>query len=502
MITSVCDFLDKSALKFGSKTAFVEGEKSVTYAEFDEFSDMLASEILRILPNFSICKPVLILLPKGIDCLISFFGVAKSGNFYTLLDEKTPRERLLKVVEILKPQLLITSDKFDLGYLNLPTLFSENFAEFTPDKTALYHAKNRHIDTNLLYVFFTSGSTGTPKGVSITHKSVIDYTFWVCETFDMSEREILANQAPFYFDNSILDIFSSVKVGATLHILQTLEFAFPLRVINYLKTHKISMIFWVPSVLIYFANSNALENAELGELKKVLFCGEIMPNKQLNIWRRRVNWAKFANLYGPTEITDVCGYYVCEREFGDDETLPIGKACKNTQLMIFDENLRLITPDMPNVKGELCVRGTGLSAGYYGDKAKTAKAFIQNPLHDDYDDKIYRTGDIACYNEFGEILCFGRLDNQVKILGHRVELGEIETAVNSHAEILNCACVFNGEITCFYEAKCEINLVRFLKDKLPPYMIPKSFIKIDKFKLNQNGKIDRVDLAKTAHEMG
>lgn len=497
MITNVCDFLEKTAIKFSKKVAFIENEKSITYGEFDTLTDKLASEILRL--GLLRQEPVLVLLPKGIHCLVSFLGVAKSGNFYTLLDEKTPKERILKVAEILKPKLLITSKKFDFSYIDLPCIFCEDFENFSIDKDILNVCKERHIDTNLLYVFFTSGSTGIPKGVSITHKSVIDYTFWVCETFDVSKSEILANQAPFYFDNSILDIFSTIKMGATLHLLPTSIFAFPLKAIEYLKRHEISMIFWVPSVLIYFANTNALNDANLTSLKKVLFCGEIMPNKQLNVWRKNLPWAIFANLYGPTEITDVCAYYICDREFKDDEILPIGKACKNTELLIFDENFNLITKEQVGTKGELCVRGTGLSVGYYADKDKSAKAFLQNPLHDNYEDKIYRTGDIVCYNERGEILCFGRADNQIKIMGHRVELGEIETTINSHDKVQNSACVFkNDMITCFYEAISEVDFKAFLKDKLPLYMIPRNFIKVGKFELNQNGKIDRKKLMELA----
>ncbi|MBZ7956149.1 AMP-binding protein, partial [Campylobacter molothri] len=189
----------------------------------------------------------------------------------------------------------------------------QDFKSFNTDENLITKAKETHIDTNLLYVLFTSGSTGIPKGVSIAHKSVIDYTFWVCETFDFDENEILANQAPFYFDNSVLDIFSSVKVGATLHIIPNHIFAFPAKVLQCLEQEKVSTIFWVPSVLIYFANTEALDNFSSKHLKKILFCGEIMPNKQLNIWRKHLPQSLFANLYGPTEITDVCTYYIINR---------------------------------------------------------------------------------------------------------------------------------------------------------------------------------------------
>ncbi|EAI8366079.1 amino acid adenylation domain-containing protein [Campylobacter jejuni] len=502
MTTHIYDFLEKSLIKFSEKTAFVEPfvkeRKEITYKDFDLFSKKLASEILKTLGNDNPTQaPVLIILPKGIDCLISFFGVALSGNFYTLLDEKSPKERVEKVIEVLKPKLFITSKDLNFN-LDLPTLYTQDFESFNIDESLIKHAKEKHIDTNLLYVFFTSGSTGIPKGVSIAHKSVIDYTFWVCETFKFDENEILANQAPLYVDASLPDILATIKPSATLHLIPNHLFAFPNKILDYLEQEKITMIFWKPTVLIYFIkDQDNLKNYPLKNLNKILIGGEIMPIKQLNIWRKHLPNALFANCYGPTEITDVCCYYILDREFSENEILPIGKAYKNTELLVFDENMNFISPKQIGVKGELFVRGTSLSLGYYNDKEKTKQAFIQNPLHDNYLDLLYKTGDIVSYNEFGELLCYGRNDNRIKFMGHRIELGEIESVINSHSKIILCACIFKEKIICFYESDEELDFKAFLKDKLPSYMIPKHFIKIEKFKLNQNSKIDR----KALHEL-
>ncbi|EOX1265141.1 amino acid adenylation domain-containing protein [Campylobacter upsaliensis] len=497
MICHIDDFLQKSVKKFPQKMLFKEMDgKSVTYKEFDILSQKVASKLLNTLTPTFTQSPILIILPKSINTLISFFGVAKSGNFYTLLDEKMPLERIEKIIKVLKPKAFITSKSLNLK-LDLPTLYTEDFESYERDEEALIKARLRHIDTNLLYVFFTSGSTGLPKGVSISHKSVIDYAFWVSEEFELDENEIIANQAPLYFDNSILDIFPTIKEGGSVHLVPNSLFAFPLKVLEYLENEGVNTIFWVPSVLIYFANTQALEKFKLEKLKKVLFCGEIMPNKQLNYWRTHLSNTLFANLYGPTEITDVCCFYKVNREFKDEELLPIGKACKNTELLVFDENKNLINE--VGKKGELFVRGTSLSLGYYNDIEKTKAAFIQNPLHHNYLDLLYKTGDIVAYNEFGELLCYGRLDNQIKFKGHRIELGEIEAVLNSHAKIKNSACIFKDDkLIAFYESEEELDLKGFCKQKLPPYMIASSFVRVEKFALNANGKIDRKVLSERA----
>ncbi|EAI4327752.1 amino acid adenylation domain-containing protein [Campylobacter upsaliensis] len=497
MICHIDDFLQKSVKKFPHKTLFKEmGGVSITYKEFDDLSQKVATKLLNTLAKEPIQSPILIILPKSINTLISFFGVAKSGNFYTLLDEKMPLERIEKIIKVLKPKAFITSKSLNLK-LDLPTLYTEDFESYERDEEALIKARLKHIDTNLLYVFFTSGSTGLPKGVSISHKSVIDYAFWVSEEFELDENEIIANQAPLYFDNSILDIFPTIKEGGSVHLVPNSLFAFPLKVLEYLENEEVNTIFWVPSVLIYFANTQALEKFKLEKLKKVLFCGEIMPNKQLNYWRTHLPHTLFANLYGPTEITDVCCFYKVDREFKDDELLPIGKACKNTELLVFDENKNFI--DEAGKKGELYVRGTSLSLGYYNDIEKTKAAFIQNPLHHNYLDLLYKTGDIVAYNEFGELLCYGRLDNQIKFKGHRIELGEIEAVLNSHEKIKNSACIFKDDkLIAFYESEEELDLKGFCKQKLPPYMIASSFVRVEKFALNANGKIDRKILSERA----
>lgn len=482
MLNLAHKLLSQSAYKSPQKIAFVEPNGSITYSKLDELSSALATKIANLNINKS---PILIILPKGIKAIISFFGVLKSGNFYTIIDENMPLQRVEKIVKKLNPALLITSKALNL---NLPTISIDDLDSSKIDYNLL---QNIHIlDTDLAYVLFTSGSTGEPKGVSISHKSLMDFIIASSNDLKIDDSHIIANQAPFYFDLSVFDIYVSIFTQATTHILPSSIFAFPLKVVEYLHTNSVTTILWVPSVLVYFANSNALNGANLN-LKMVIACGETMPTKQLNYWIKSLPNSKFYNMYGPTETTLASSYYMVDREFSDDEILPIGKAFSNTQLLIFDENMNLITK--PNLKGEIYIRGCGLSSGYYNDPDKTAQVFIQNPLQKSYSEAIYKTGDIAAYDDNGNLLYYGRRDSQIKLNGFRIELGEIEAALSSHPDIYRVACIFkNSQIIAFYESKNQIeNLKEFLKLKLQDYMIPRKFIHKLNFKLNQNGKIDK-----------
>ncbi len=484
MLNSVDKLLKYSALLSPQKVSFVDSNGSITYSKLDELSNILASKILDLNIQKS---PILIILPKGINAIISFFGVLKSGNFYTIIDENMPLERINKIIQKLNPALLITNKDLNSN-LNLKTIYIDELSSFKIDTKILNSVKI--IDTDLAYVLFTSGSTGEPKGVSISHKSLIDFIIACTNDLAIDDTHIIANQAPFYFDLSVFDIYVNIYARATTHILPSSIFAFPLKALEYLRINNITTIIWVPSVLVYFANSNALNNIDLS-LKMIIACGEMMPTKQLNIWIKALKNSTFYNLYGPTETTLASSFYKVDKKIRDDEILPIGKAFSNSELLVFDEQMNLITK--PNLKGQLYIRGAGLSSGYYNDLNKTKEAFIQNPLQNAYTDLIYKTGDIVAYDQNGDLLYYGRLDSQIKLNGFRIELGEIETALSSHPDIYRVACIFkNSQIIAFYQSSEQIaNLKEFLKSKLQEYMIPRKFIHKSNFTLNQNGKIDK-----------
>ena len=500
MKANVTYWLDETAARFPDKTAYADEKREVTFGELRTQARRIGGELaLRGLFK----KPVAIFLEKGVDVLVSFMGTAYSGNFYSPIDVDMPGSRVDKILEVLQPVVVITTaslkEVFSQYAYKGEFLLLEDVLEKEADdarEAALEAARRKCIDTDLLYVLFTSGSTGVPKGVTINHRAVIDYIDWVTETFEIMEKDSFGNQAPFYFDNSILDIYSALKTGATVYIVPKNLFAQPVLLLEYLQEKKINTIFWVPSALIVVAKLKAFRNVDLsGTLKRVLFCGEVMPNKQLNVWRKFLPNVQYANLYGPTEITDACTYYMVDREFTDEEPLPIGIPMPNTDILVLNEKDEPVQGDEA---GELCVRGTSLSMGYYNNPEKTREAFVQNPLNQAVPELIYRTGDIVKYNERGELLYLSRKDFQIKHMGHRIELGEIETAVSSLEEISQNCCLYDEKhqkIVLFIEENLE---KAYINEKIshlvPEYMLPNKVIMVEKMPINANGKIDRVKL--------
>ncbi len=501
MLVNVLDYMDNAAKKYPDKIAFVEGEKSITFEAFRRRVNKRATGILYWLHEKNLQhRPVVLMQQKGIDELVNFFAVVSTGNIYVPFDTDAPDERLQKILHLLNPIMIITDEKNKSRMQKLvkgiEVVLSEQLDFFeTPNLQLLAQIRQQMIDTDPLYIICTSGSTGTPKGVVISHRSVIDFTEEASERMQFSFHEKFISQVPFYFDVSVLDIYCTLRNAAQLHIVPSMYYTFSAKVMEYIKQNQINALIWVPSALILIANLKLLDRVDVSCLKKIMFCGEVMPNKQLNIWRRALPDAKYVNYYGPAETTCASTYYIVDRNFTDDEALPIGKPAYNTGILILDDNGQLV---QDGEIGELCIKGSGLALGYYGDAGKTKKAFTQNPLNNFYAEMIYHTGDLVQVNTYGELMYIGRKDFQIKHMGYRIELGEIETAVNGIDGIqMNC-CLYNNEqknIVLIYKGNLEEKeLLHILKDKIPDYMIPKKAIQMDHIPLNANGKIDRVKL--------
>ena len=493
-------------MDYPDKTAFVDERHSYTFSQVRQMAMSIASHIRETVPGSR--QPVAVLQQKSADVLITYFGIAYSGNCYSPIASDMPAGRVHKILDTLAPALMICDEENadrcgcgkEIEFAGKRLCFSQ-ITDRTGSETEreVLAFEEEILDTDLLYILFTSGSTGTPKGVAIQHKAVIDFTDWMTETFQISSEDRMGNQAPFYFDLSVLDVYAPIKTGTALYIIPGGLFAQPVRLLSYIKEQKLSILFWVPSALMMLSKLRAFEEVDISEnLRTVLFCGEVMPNKQLNIWRHYLPDVTYVNLYGPTEATDASTCYIVDREFQDDEPLPIGKAMRNTQVLVLREDDTLAEN---GENGELCIRGTGLAAGYYNDPEKTAASFVQNPLNRAVPDIIYRTGDIVHYNERGELVYVSRKDFQIKHMGHRIELGEIETAASSLDGVDNCCCLYDSgrsRIVLLLETKNETlnkkQVNEQLKEMVPEYMLPGKVFCKAQFPYNMNGKVDRKQL--------
>jgi amino acid adenylation domain-containing protein len=493
---SITEYLDATAAKFPDKTAFADDHSQLTFCELRNSARSIATAISR---QGLFKKPILIMLARGPKCVASFLGAAYSGNFYTPLDTNMPPERVQKIIDELSPAVIITESHHNdlLGALHYDAVvcYYEDLLHESPDDALLADVERRQIDTDLLYVMFTSGSTGNPKGVCICHRSIIDYIEQLVTVYPLNESTIWGNQSELYFDKTIKELYASIKLGFTVIFIPKQAFSFPVKLIEYLNEKQINTIDWVPSLYNFVAVRRVLVKLQPRCLRVIAFSGEVMHNKILNAWRAYVPDAVYINVYGPTEITGTCSYYVVDREFADDEPLPIGKHYLNTDILLLNENNAVASP---GEIGEICVRGTSLACGYYNNFAKTAEAFVQNPLNAAYPELIYRTGDLARYNERGELLYAGRNDFQIKHMGYRIELGEIETAAGSISGVDICACVYDNEkqrIVLFYCGTAQSkSLADALKTKLQSYMVPGVVTKLETMPLNANGKTDRQKL--------
>lgn len=494
MQKNVIEYLWQTAERFPNKLAVDDTKVQVTFAELKQSACSIASGIKETGQKK---KPVAVYIPKSTRMVQAFAGISLSCNFYVPLDTKSPDSRILSILDVLDTQLIIT-DRANVEHIKAMSdrsvLVIEDLLENKVKVGNVKDAIANQTDLDPAYSIFTSGSTGTPKGVVISHHAVIDFIDWEIERFNIDETRIIGNQVPFYFDVSVSDIYLMYATGSTLVIIPETNFSFPSKLIDFINEYKINFVFWVPFVLINVANFDIFKKKLPKYLKDIFFAGEVMPNRHLNYWRMYLPDCRYVNLYGPTEITVISTYYEVNREFSDEDSLPIGYPCNNCVNLILVDGKREADE---NEKGELCIAGTCLSLGYYGDWEKTNKAFIQNPLNKNYREFIYLTGDVVYKNDRGEIIYCGRKDSQIKHNGYRIELGEIESAVLATHLVSNCCVVYDftdKKIVMFYEALEDVSMMTFRKEvstKVPKYMLPAEYIREDALKRNSNGKIDR-----------
>lgn len=489
-MNNVLEWLDNSARSYSSKVAFCDSEgNEITFKDLNYEIETIGSNLICCLKKTK--SPIVVLTERNIKSISAFWGVVYSGNFYLPIDASLPENRINDMIALAKPIAIINCSDRVFNSDSVKIFNVEELKCCTNKMTRI-----NLIQTDPLYGIFTSGSTGFPKLVLKNHLSIISFVNEYVKTFGFKAEDTQGNQIPFYFDASTKDLFTTIKVGCTTNIINKSYFSWPGKLANYLVDNKITSICWVPSALSMLSLFNVFEKIDLSQIKRVLFVGEPMPTKQLNIWYKALPKTQFINLYGSTENAGNCLYYVLNHPLNDEERVPIGKEFCNCNVLLLDDNEKLIEKSDTTSIGEICVLGDILSLGYYQNFEATSEKFCQNPLNDKYYERMFKTGDVGQYDVDGNIVCLGRKDYQIKLNGYRIELGDIDVKALTMEGVTSACSIYDApkkKIVLYYSGAKDLGteLVRFLKDKLPSYMVPSKYIYLKAMPLNKNGKIDR-----------
>lgn len=486
-----------------------------TNDDFITFHDLeiLSNRIAHHLINSGIRKNevIAILNNKTFTSYALMIACIKTGVIYTNLDPKSPVERLNKMLLVCSPKCLFhagnehvdTIGRVKSEEILLVDYTAEQFqAQINKQPNELPNLNANVTSSNPAYIMFTSGSTGFPKGVVISQGSLIHFINWSRSTYNITTDDVLTNLNPMHFDNSVFDFYASLFNGASLLPITEELTINPRKLLDVLNVLKPTVWFSVPSMLVYVLNMRALKDADLPTLRIVTFGGEGFPkNKLRELWEKWKNRVTFINVYGPTEGTCICSsYIVSENDLLNDELLPLGPIAPNFTATVLDE---MNHPMTDGGIGELCIGGPNLALGYYNNPTKTLEVFVDHPHIHSHSEKIYRTGDLVSYDKNMNVFLFrGRKDNQIKRMGYRIELEEIENAFNTLDYIEETAVIYIDNasykakiIACIKSSEKHEQKIRDAVGKhLPQYMLPDFIYHYDILPKNANGKIDRLAL--------
>lgn len=489
-MTNLLGYLEETIKTHADKTAFAGENGSMTFGSIYEQARRIGSflaekEVRR--------KPVIVYMQKSPEEITAFLGVLYAGGYYVPVDKEMPEERRKNIFRMMPDAWCICEkDTKETGHV----LEYQRLCRAEEKPGLLTAIREQHVDTDPAYTVFTSGSTGVPKGVVANHRSVIDYIEQLSEILHISGDTVFGNQAPFYVDACLKEIYPTLKYGAKTVLIPRKKFRFPVELVNFLNEQKINTICWVTPALTMISALNTFEAVKPGYLRTIAFGSEVFQTAQFRIWAENVP-AEYINLYGPTECTGMSAYYRVSREIREDEVIPIGRAFPNTGIFLLGEKENgeyLISPENEDEQGEIIIRGTCVTMGYYADQEKSSTVFVQNPLQKHYPEMVYRTGDIGRYQN-GELVFVSRKDNQIKHMGHRIELGEIETVTGRIENVFSCACIYSEKdrkIVLYYTGLLQPGeLKKKLKEKLPSYMLPSGIYRLEELPLTLNGKTDR-----------
>ncbi|MDX9871456.1 MAG: amino acid adenylation domain-containing protein [Clostridia bacterium] len=474
------------------RTAVIAGKKSLTYKELDELTDKLAGLLRRKgVTNNSV---VGLMLERSLEMEIGIIGILKAGGAYLPISPDYPEDRIKYMLEDGGAKILLTAGSPPAEHFNVEVLDLADQNIYTGGQAELEFISQ---PTDLAYVIYTSGSTGQPKGVMNEHRALVNRLHWMQKAYPLDEDSVILQKTPFTFDVSVWELLWWSLTGAKVCMLEPQGEKKPEVIIKAIQEHRVTTMHFVPSMLgIFLKFLEGYDNREaLSSLRQVFASGEALSLQQTNMFNSLLNapyGAELYNLYGPTEAAIDVSYFNCSPQV-ELSSVPIGKPIDNIKLYILDKHLNLLPIGIP---GELYIGGVGVARGYINKPELTQERFIPNPF--DPADRLYKTGDLVRWYAEGDIEYLGRLDYQLKIRGFRIELGEIEKSLLAHPEIKETVVIGIDQadkksLCAYYIAEREIpfrELKRFLAAGLPGYMVPSYFVRIDKFPLSANGKLD------------
>lgn len=376
MRKNVLEYLESSARMHADKPAFCDENRVFTFGELLKAAQGLGTHLAKTVDTLH--KPVAVLIGRTAESVAAMQGVLYAGGCYVPIDDHMPEARIRRIFEQVHPAAVIYAEgnrRQAEPLADCAPLISmdEGFAA-PADADLLQSIRESVLDIDPVYLLFTSGSTGAPKGIVIPHRAVIDFTDWMSEFCGYTEHDIFGNQAPFYFDLSCKDLYQTLSLGATCHIFSKKLFTFPMLLLKEMERVGVTAINWATSAFHFVASSGALSKCAPPTLCKAALGGEALQARYVNAWKAAIPGLEVVNMYGPTETTVDCAAFHLTRDYRDDEAIPIGKACRNMQIILLDKDGKPV-PD--GEAGEICVRGSGLASGYFGNWEKTTECFIQ-----------------------------------------------------------------------------------------------------------------------------
>lgn len=494
MKANMLEYLEETAARVPAKVAFYDDRDSLTFAGLMEIARRIGTCISEIAPPRS---PVALLLDaRSIRNIPALYGVLYAGCAYAPLDIAMPVERLKLLLGLLAPAAILADERGEKAAhaCGFDCVRFEKAIAHPMDTEKLRVIRRQASVYDPMSILYTSGSTGVPKGSIQTHFSYLHWTEATIDVYKLTESTVFGNQSPFFYANSILDIFPPVALGATVYLLPSGVLTFPKKLIQSLKNHHITEFCMTPSSFISVVNAGVLTPGCLPELKWGIMSGEPMPWQPLKVWMDATPGADWWHFYGSTEMFSVAVGKV-DKDHQTGDRLPVGKPFSLAHILFVDENGEEVPTGEP---GEMLVSSPWIASGYHRDKKHTDASWVIDPLGQGAQERFFRGGDMGYLRDDGQLMVLGRKDSQIKHLGYRMEIGEVEEALHSLPNWQEGCVLFDpkrDQLWCFYTGELNEKQIKAgLKDKLARYMLPDVYVHLEEIPHTATMKMDRNQL--------